>query len=225
MTDQKTRYDGGGVNVGGVERLVSFLLGGAMTIKAARKGGFLRTLAGGYLLWRGATGHCGVYRAAGISTGEGRGVEIEEAVTINRPLAEVWGFWRNLENLPEFMEHLAEVKVIDSKRSHWVAEAPGDIRVEWDAEIVGERVNEFIAWRSLPYSDIRTRGRVDFRAAPGLRGTEVRVRMFYDLPGVSPAAAVRRLVENITFRQLRGELLRLKEQMETPGRRPRAAGE
>lgn len=211
------------VNVGGAERVISALLGGFLALKAARKGGLLRTLAGGYLVYRGATGHCGVYKAVGINTDEGRGILLDETVTVNAPLSEVYSFWRNLENLPEFMEHLEQVKVIDSKRSHWVAAVPGGIRIEWDAEIVGEHENEYIAWRSLPYSDIDTRGSVEFSEAPGHRGTVVRVRMQYDLPGTG-VAAVSRLLEHITFRQLRGELLRFKDVMD--GKGPgRAVGE
>lgn len=226
MTHHEPRYKAqGAVNVGGFERLVSALFGGFLAVKAARKGGFFRTLASGYLLYRGTTGHCGLYRAMGFSTAGLRGIEINESVTINRPIAEVYSFWRNLANLPEFMEHLKEVKVIDSKRSHWVAEAPGDIKIEWDAEIVGERENEYIAWKSLPYSDIRTQGYVEFVEAPGRRGTEIRVHMYYDLPGAGPASSVKGLIENITFRQLRTELMRLKDRLEGVGGPGRAMGE
>lgn len=214
---------GEAINVGGAERLISALLGGFLALKAAKKGGLLRTLASGYLVYRGATGHCGVYKAAGINTAEGRGIVLDEAVIVNRPVSEVYAFWRNFENLPEFMEHLSEVKIIDSKRSHWVAAVPGGIRIEWDAEIAGERENEYIAWRSLPYSDIDTRGSVEFSEAPGRRGTVVRVRMVYDLPGIG-TAAVARLLEHITFRQLRGELLRFKDLMDGKGP-DRAVGE
>ncbi|MBI2399836.1 MAG: DUF2892 domain-containing protein [Deltaproteobacteria bacterium] len=219
----RRRVSGKAVNVGGAERVVSALLGGFLALKAAKKGGLLRTLASGYLVYRGATGHCGVYKAAGINTAEGRGILLDETVTVNAPVSEVYSFWRNLENLPEFMEHLEQVKVIDSKRSHWVAAVPGGIRIEWDAEIIGEHENEYIAWRSLPYSDIDTHGSVEFSEAPGHRGTVVRVRMQYDLPGTG-VAAVTRLLEHITFRQLRGELLRFKELIDGKGR-GRAVGE
>lgn len=227
MTHHGPRYRvaGGAVNVGGLDRLLSALLGGFMAVKATRKGGFFRTVAGGYLLYRGTTGHCGIYRAFGFSTAAGRGIELDESITVNRPINEVYSFWRNLENLPEFMEHLKEVKVIDSKRSHWVATAPGDIKIEWDAEIVGERENEYIAWRSLPYSDIKTQGYVEFSEAPGHRGTEVRLYMLYDLPGAGAASRVKRLLENITFRQLREELFRLKDQLEGVKAPGRAIGE
>lgn len=201
------------VNVGVAERLVSGLLGGFLAIGAARRGGLLKALTGGYLVYRSATGNCPVYKAAGISTARGRGITLDETVTVTRPVSEVYSFWRNLENLPEFMEHLEEVKAIDSKRSHWVAAIPGGARIEWDAEIVGEKEGEYIAWQSLPFSDIETRGSVEFSEAPGHRGTVIRVNIFYNLPGAG-TAAVSRLLEHITFRQLRGELLRFKELMD-----------
>ncbi|CAG1064973.1 hypothetical protein BAC1_00546 [uncultured bacterium] len=221
--EPRRRSSGEAVNVGGAERLISALLGGFLALKAARKGGLLRTLASGYLVYRGATGHCGLYKAAGINTAEGRGIVLDETVTVNRPVSEVYAFWRNLENLPEFMEHLKEVNVIDRKRSHWVAVVPGGARIEWDAEIVGESENEYIAWQSLPYSDIETRGSVEFSEAPGHRGTVIRVHMLYNLPGAG-TAAVARLLEHVTFRQLRGELLRFKELMDGKGP-DRAIGE
>jgi len=205
------------VNVGVAERLVSGFLGGLLALRAARRGGLLRGIAGCYLVYRGATGRCPLYRAAGIDTAHGRGITLDETVTVMRPLSEVYAFWRNLENLPEFMEHLETVKVIDSKRSHWVAAIPGGVRIEWDAEIVGEREGEYIAWQSLPYSDIDTRGSVEFSEAPGHKGTVIRVNILYSLPGAG-AAAVTRLLEHITFRQLRGDLLRFRELMD--GRLP-----
>lgn len=221
--EPRRRASGEAVNVGGAERVISALLGGYLALKAAKKGGLLRTLASGYLMYRGTTGHCGVYKAAGVNTAEGRGILLDETVTVNRPISEVYSFWRNLENLPEFLEHLEQVKVIDSKRSHWIAAVPGGIRIEWDAEIVGEHENEYIAWRSLPYSDIDTRGSVEFSEAQGHRGTVVRVRMQYNLPGIG-VGAVTRLLEHVTFRQLRGELLKFKDMMDG-NRQDRAVGE
>lgn len=221
--EPRRRSSGEAVNVGGTERFISALLGGFLALKAAKKGGLLRTLASGYLVYRGATGHCALYKAVGMNTAEGRGIVLDETVTVNRPVSEVYSFWRNLENLPEFMEHLQEVKVIDSKRSHWVAAIPGGVRIEWDAEIIGEQQDRYIAWQSLPFSDIETRGSVEFSEAPGHRGTVIRVHMLYNLPGAG-TAAVARLLEHITFRQLRGELLRFKDLMDGKGP-DRAIGE
>ena len=63
---------------------------------------------------------------------------VEDAITIYRPVSEVYTYWRNLENLPHFMEHLEEVRVIDRFHSHWVARGPLGVHVEWDAEIIND---------------------------------------------------------------------------------------
>jgi protease I len=40
-------------------------------------------------------------------------------VTVRRPPEEVYGFWRDLENLPSFMDHLQSVIAGADGRSHW----------------------------------------------------------------------------------------------------------
>ena len=52
------------------------------------------------------------------------------------------------EKFPQFMSGIVEVKQIDDRRMHWVAEVSGR-RHEWDAEIVEQHPDEVIAWRSI----------------------------------------------------------------------------
>src|SRR5690606_8464855 len=116
------------------------------------------------LLYRGVTGHCHSYEMLGIDTSEHKattgvpaqyGIRVEETITINRSPEHLFGFWRDVENLAQVMQHLKRVDAIDAHRSHWVAEGPLGIQVEWDAEIFNERSGELIAWRSLPGGDIQ----------------------------------------------------------------------
>ena len=123
----------------------------------------------------------------------GRGIKVKSAVTIGRPIAEVYGFWRNFENLPRFMSHLESVQVLDERRSHWTALGPANMRVEWDAETVEDRPEDLISWRSLPGGQVDTAGYVRFRQAPGNRGTEVMVEMRYDPPGGVVGASIAKL--------------------------------
>ncbi len=111
------------------------------------------------------------------------GIKVKNAVTVNRPVSEVYNFWRNFENLPRFMTHLESVQVLEGKRSHWVAIGPLGKRVEWDAELVEERPSELISWRSLPGGKVDSAGYVRFKPAAGDRGTEILVEMRYDPPG------------------------------------------
>jgi uncharacterized membrane protein len=100
---------------------------------------------------------------------------VTRLTTINREPAEVYAYWRNFEQLPQFMRYLESVTELDDRRSHWVAKLPTGNRIEWDAEITEDRPGERISWRST--SGMPVRGTVSFQRAPLGRGTEVRVQM------------------------------------------------
>lgn len=209
------------VNVGQNERLVSILAGTALIIRtlARPSRAALLTLAGGgYLLYRGLTGHCLIYEQMEISRAgkQGQaGIQVERTMTVNKPRPEVYQFWRNFENFPSFMQHLKSVQVLDERRSRWEAKAPFDRTVEWEAEIYEEVENERIAWRSLPGSQVENRGIVEFRDAPGGRGTEVHVSLKYNPPGGSASAAIAYLFGEAPAQQVRDDLRRFKQVIET----------
>jgi uncharacterized membrane protein len=143
-------------------------------------------------------------------------VEVSAATTINKPPQEVYRYWRDLEHLPTFMAHVREVRSLDGgKRSHWVAEAPGRRTVEWDAEVVEDRPDELIRWRSVDGADIENAGEVQFRPAPGGRGTEVRVHLTYAQPGGRLGKTVAKLLGEAPDQQVRDDLSRLKQILET----------
>jgi Predicted integral membrane protein len=143
------------------------------------------------------------------------GIVRVKSITINRKPEEVYHFWRNFENLPRFMSHLESVHVIDERRSHWVAKAPAGMKVEWDAEITEDRPNELIAWRSLEGTDVENSGSVRFASAPGGRGTEVKVSILYNPPGGAIGAGIAKLFGEEPEQQIKGDLRRFKQVMET----------
>ncbi len=73
---------------------------------------------------------------------------MRRTVTINRPRAELYAFWRDFRNLPLFMENIHAVTIIDERRSHWVVAAPGERQVEWDSSITDDAPGALIAWAS-----------------------------------------------------------------------------
>jgi uncharacterized membrane protein len=178
-------------------------------------------LEAGYLVYRGAAGHCLIYETLDINRSQHnghQGILVDRAVTVNRPREQLFRIWRNFENLPRFMKHLKSVRVdpdSDGKRSHWVAWGPLDRTVEWDSEIVQERENELLVWKSLPGSTVESSGRVEFEDAPGGRGTIVHVTMQYNPPAGSMGAAVAKLFGKEAGQEIREDLRQFKQIMET----------
>ena len=153
--------------------------------------------------------------AASSGRHKARAVKVERVVTINRPIEEVYRFWRTFENFPRFMRHLESVETSGPGRSHWRARGPAGTTVEWEAEMLQDRENEWIAWRSLPGSQIENSGSVRFQAAPGARGTEVRVQLQYSAPGGAFGRVVAKLFGEEPNQQIQEDLLRFKQLMET----------
>jgi uncharacterized membrane protein len=142
-------------------------------------------------------------------------IHVKKSVNINRSPEEVYQFWHNFENLPRFMKYLDSVEVLGDKKSHWKAIAPGGKTVEWDAEILDDRPNAAIAWRSLERSDLENSGSVRFERAPGGRGTFVRVELKYTPPGGALGAQIGKLFGADPGQAVEHDLRRLKQIMET----------
>lgn len=228
----------GSVNVGQYERWASAVGGGALALYGITRGslgGIALALVGAALVQRGVSGHCNLYEAMSFSSagGEGlrnsenvsvpaeRGTKVEHSVQINRPALELYSFWRNFENLPNFMNHLESVKRFGGNRSHWVAKAPGGTTVEWDAEVYNEKEGELIAWRTLEGSQVASAGSVHFEPA-GEGATNVRVNLKYDPPGGKLGSLIARLFGENPQQQIEEDLARFKEIME--GSRGASAG-
>jgi uncharacterized membrane protein len=218
----------------------------ALALKRRTRASGAAAIAGAELIYRGATGHCHLYQALGVNRAESlafergtgiiadrgsdtrrrlggrRGIHVEESVTINRPIAEVYRFWRNFENLPKFMKHLEMVATREEGISHWVAKGPAGTSAEWDARIINEVENQVIGWQSLDGSTISTAGSVNFDEAE--HGTMVRVRLQYNPPAGKLGSAVAWLFGEEPSQQVHEDLRRFKALLET-GEIPTTAGQ
>jgi uncharacterized membrane protein len=213
------------INVGPVERGLSLATGlaGIYIVLSRRPGlkiGLPIAMDAGYMIYRGATGHCVFYQMMEINRSlEGnKGIQVQRAVTINVPRDQLYRIWRNFENLPRFMKHLQRVDVDEASgghRSHWVAKVPFGREIAWNAEITEDRENELISWRSLPGSLVGSMGTVRFVDAPNTLGTIVHVLMQYNPPGGSFGAVIARMFGEEPGQQLRSDLRNFKMMMET----------
>lgn len=215
------------VNLSDTERLVSGIAGGGLIAYGLKRGdaaGAALAVVGGLLGLRGATGHCQIKDAIETNSQPNNGrsntqswlsgkIEVKKAVTINKSQTELYAFWRNFENLPQFMNHLESVITIDDTRSHWKATAPLGYTVEWQAEITDEVLNEKIAWRSLQGADIPNSGSVEFRPTAN-RGTEVVVHLTYEAPAGKIGSLAAKIFGEEPAQQVAEDLRRFKSLME-----------
>lgn len=192
-------------NVSNTERAISCLAGSLLLYDSIskKKHGIPKAVLAGYFLYRGVTGHCAVYSAIGKTKPDNRSrnVNIQVTLEVNRPRLEVYALWRNLDNLPLFMEHIEMVNSIDDKISIWEARIPGGIgKVRWRSEVVKEIPGELLGWQSISGSNIENAGKVEFQDAPH-GGTLLHVVVSYHAPLGIPGEGVARMF-NPYFKQL-----------------------
>ena len=221
-------------NVGELERWASALGGGALAaygldrlVKRSMPAGLAAALVGGALLYRGVTGYCPGYGSMGVSTAERQvaRLRIRGAYTIKRPAEELYQFWRNLENLPHFMQHLEAVQVLDDRRSRWRLQLPlGFGELQWEAVITEDQPGRLLAWHSVPEAMVETAGHLQFREAPEGRGTELHAVLEYRPPAGAAGATLAGLANPLFSQLVREDLRRFKNLMEA-GEIPTTSGQ
>jgi uncharacterized membrane protein len=212
-------------NVSDWERLASVAGGAALLMLAVSRPNARRlaALTGVSLLTRGLSGYCPVNAALGrhsvrndtrVALGGPRGIHVRESITIARTPPFLFRFWRNFANLPLFMEHLEDVRVLSPTRSVWTAKAPAGMRVKWEAEVINEIEGELIGWRSTENADVATAGSVRF-VPIGDGATELIVRLQYEPPGGRLGSLVASVFGEEPSQQIRSDLRRLKTLLES----------
>lgn len=134
-------------------------------------------------------------------------------VTIAVPRHRIYEMWRDPQRLADFMQDLTGAEVSDD-RVTWIIDSP-DGRYRVDTQLVLDRKDEALAWRSVEGADIQIEAKVQFRDAAAGRGTEVEAHVAWRPHGGIVghwAAALRRTDPAVRGRQ---ELKRLKMLLET----------
>jgi uncharacterized membrane protein len=146
---------------------------------------------------------------------------VRGSITIARPIADVYRFWRALENAPLYMSNLEAIEVLDARRSRWTARGPAgtdDAAITWEAVVIDDVPNERFAWRSTEGAEVQTEGQVRFEAAPGDRGTEVHIELRYGPPRGSKGSVAAFPWEGVDAdadADLEADLRRCKQLLET----------
>jgi uncharacterized membrane protein len=134
---------------------------------------------------------------------------ISAAVEVGVPVPVAYNQWTQFEEFPQFMDGVVEVRQLDDKTTHWVAEIGGE-REEWDAEIVEQEPDRVIAWRSL--GSVERNGRVTFE--PTDAGTRLSVQMEWEPSGIKESVGA---TLGLDERQVGKDLGRFKDLVENRG--------
>ena len=151
-------------------------------------------------------------------------VYIERSIIVNKTPEECYNFWRDLRNIPSFTRRLEKVTPIDERSSHWIMKVPGGRDLEWISELTEDKPGERLRWRSAQGAPVEHAGSVSFKRAPGNRGTMVTAGMHYPAPGGAAGAALARFLGPDPFAEVRENLRRFKQLIET-GEIPTTAGQ
>jgi len=231
-------------NVTGVERWATIGAGVALTAYALRKRGatgLLLGLASAALIGRGMSGRdplrhaltpTDTERDIAAKWGWSHAALTGHAVTIGKPKGEVYAFFRDFSNLPPVMQNIERIDLRDDNHSHWVVNGPFGKTVEFDSVLTNDQADTHFAWHSVGDDSFENAGTVDFRDAPGGRGTEVHVLVAFNPPAGMLGRTVGGLMMKDPAIMLREDLKRVKMKLETgevatsaaPDASPRGSG-
>jgi len=205
-------------NVGLTERFVSVFAGAILLSKGLKNPFKPKFLYGAYLTYRGFTGRCLVYEQLDIDSTKPQAVNIRGEFVIDRPAAEVYTYWRNLNNLPASLNHLFDVKMLSENLSHWKSRVLGSfLPLDWQAEIVKDEPGHLIGWKSTG-SVLQHVGKVEFDETPDGTGTLLKIVLSYHPPAGGVGIGLARLFNPYFEHLLTREIKTFKHEIESPAR-------
>jgi uncharacterized membrane protein len=140
-------------------------------------------------------------------------IHVKESIIINRKASDIYRFWRNLENLPRFIGHLCSVEELGDGHNRWTLETPVG-HMSWESEIIEDKKDEVIRWRSVPNSCVTNNGFLRLVEKEGGNATEATVELRYRPPGSHDSFLEDEILEVITAEQMKADLRKLKHIME-----------
>lgn len=232
--EERASGDSSRRNIGDIQRATSIVLGGGLLLSGLFKrswGGIGLSMLGTALIQRGISGYCAGFNALGLSTSHeesstnqlGRrkvktkdATKVRQTIDIDLPPAELYRFWRDFENLPRIMSHLASVHIVNESLSHWVVKTiSGGPSVEWDAEIINDVEHERIGWRSLHGADVDNAGSVEFEPLDDGQRTRLIVTLQYAPPAGRIGTSLAKWLGEDPEKKIAQDLQRFKESVES----------
>jgi uncharacterized membrane protein len=136
--------------------------------------------------------------------------KVEQSVQVDVPVSTAYGQWTQFEDFPHFMGGVKEVRQLDDRRLHWVAEIAG-VRREWEASVLEQVPDQKVAWAAT--SGATNAGAVRFEPL-GAGSTLVHLTLEYEPEGVVEQAGDKL---GIVGRQVTSDLERFKRLVEDQG--------
>ena len=173
-------------------RVGTAALGGALVVTGLRRrslGGTAIALVGGWLSARAVWGLVRPDRDPSASASQAEpeldddSLTIAESVTVAKPADELSELLSDAETLSRIAEPVAEIESTGEDRQRWTVGAPLDRSVSWEAELTAADAAADLRWESVDESALFDELSVEFREAPGDRGTIATLRLELDPPG------------------------------------------
>ena len=206
-------------DIGDDQRALSAFAGSLLLYFVAKRHKIdsLLLVGGGYLLYRAVSGHCLVTAALRAKQhADGSNINIRTSVIVNKPRAEVYAFWRRLENWPLFMRHLENVDELDGNTSVWRLNMPGMDEIRWEAKIVKEEKDAELSWHSVPGAAIESTGKINFSVTPG-NATRIDVMLSYRAPSGVLGERLSRLLTPAFRNRVQADIHNFKHYFENAG--------
>jgi uncharacterized membrane protein len=138
--------------------------------------------------------------------------KVDDSIEVQVPVQTAYNQWTQFEEFPQFMDGIESVQQLDDSHVHWVAEIRGERR-EWTTEITDQRPDEKVAWKTID-GQVKNDGVVTFEAVGDDR-TRINVEM--DVEGESATENLAGDLLGVVKRQVRGDLERFKQLIESRG--------
>lgn len=143
-----------------------------------------------------------------------RRLDVRSSVEIGRPLADVFDFFKDFENLPHAVRAVAAVYDSLDGRSHWVVRSRRGVALEWDAVTTKYVPRSVIGFESVPGGPVEVS--ITLRFAPlGPERTRLDVDVAYFAPNAELSDAIRALLARRPSRRMQIQLEKTRTYLES----------
>lgn len=154
-------------------------------------------------------------------------VHVRRSTIVGRPATELYREWRTPQRLAAFVHGAEPITVMDERRTRWAVRVPGLGWRTWASEVVEDRPDEVIRWRTIGETDLPHEMTVRFAPSADLASTVVTLEIRSSVLGGQITGALARLTGRSLEDHATVTLRNFKALMETgrvvtrdPGDRP-----